>query len=466
MKSDPLHLHDTIVAVSTPPGRGGIGVVRLSGPQAKAAALSLFRFGHEAVARDTVESHRMYYGWVCDGDARLDDGYLVWFESPNTFTGEDIVELQLHGSPRVLEQVVRICLKADRDVRLAEAGEFSKRAFLNGKIDLTQAEGIIDLIDAKTDAAARLATQQKSGKLGELIRTGRTVLAFWLAHVEALLDFPEDQVPEIETEKYDGDLGKVQTDLTELLNRSAHAWVYRDGLKITLVGAPNMGKSSLFNRLLDRDRAIVSEISGTTRDVLEEGVDIDGVPVVFTDTAGITESEDRLERLGIERSLKAIAEAELLLILLDSTDPASTLTAFHASLTADAREIVMTKPAIVVHNKTDQSGLSERREAGQIWLSAQADRGVDALRQMIVENYRIADRDQDTPMLTNLRHHEAIRQALAGLNQAIENRRLGLGWDVIAHELREAVEALSAVTGESVDADLHDQIFSRFCIGK
>jgi len=462
-----IDLFSTISARSTPPGRGGIGIVRFSGPDALGIALKVFRFGPELATRETVAPGALHFGWVIAGEEKIDDGYLVFLEAPNSFTGENVVELQLHGSPRGLERVVKLCLAQGENVRLAEPGEFSKRAFLHGKIDLTEAEAIIDLIDARTTRSAELASRQLSGALGEKIRAVRIQLTYHLAHVEAMIDFPEDQVPEINETEFDQVMAESKAEIDTLLKRSEHAWVYRDGLRVAIVGAPNMGKSSLFNALLARDRAIVSPISGTTRDVLEEGVDIEGVPVIFSDTAGITETEDVIERMGIERSLRAIEESALVVLVVVAGTSDNAVRRFLRTVKPIVRTAIEAKPKVTVYNKIDQvEDETARREEESVWLSVKADQGLDLLKAMIVERYLLQDGEGDTLVVTNLRQQQSLRAAQQAITQVIDNRERALGWDVVAHELRDGVEALGKITGESVDAELHDQIFSRFCIGK
>lgn len=501
-----MDLDSTIVAISTPPGRGGIGIIRISGAEALPLALSLFRFGEERLVRSAnkIKPSLAYRGWVVDrqdNDKLVDDGLLLYFKAPNSFTGEEVVELQLHGSPRGLERVLGMLVGSGArhalPLRLALAGEFSRRALIHGRIDLAQAEAIIDIIDAKTARSAELAAQQLLGLLGKKVHETRVVLLGWFAHLEALLDFPEDQVPEIDEVTFDEAIRSTADELARILKQSEHAWIYREGLRVAIVGPPNMGKSSLFNRLLQRDRAIVSAISGTTRDVIEEAVDIEGVPVIFSDTAGITASEDVLEKMGIERSVAAIEAAELLLIVLDASDERSTLESFLGSLEPSVRSLILGKRQIVVWNKSENSvegyrvkaSLSERSlpagEAGfdklrmteggagitgvvpdDMVISVKEDKGIDVLQQAIVAAYKLDGSENEELIVTNLRQRQALEGAASALAKVQENRQLGLGWDVVAYELREATEQLGLVTGANMDSELHDQIFGRFCIGK
>ncbi len=457
-------LDATIVAISTPPGRGGIGVVRLSGDNALTIAQRLFvatKYGDLT----QVASHQMVYGWVQNGEQKVDEGYAVYLKSPNSFTGEDVVELQIHGSPQALRATVELCLQ--HGARLAEAGEFSRRALIHGKIDLSQAEAIIDLIDAKTSTTAQLAATTLSGNLGSKIREIRQRLNFWFTHVEALLDFPEDQIPEIDEHELKSEIAAANTDLLSMLAASAHAWVYREGLKVALVGEPNMGKSSLFNALLGHDRAIVSEISGTTRDVIEETLDVQGVPVVLSDTAGITCSEDKLEQMSVERSIRAIRAAEVLLLVLDATDETATLERFLATVSPAIKTEFLSKKRILVSNKCDQlspTHISPRADC--VLVSAQSLQGIAELKQRIVADYLLQPLAREAIIVTNLRQIEALRHAQVALDRILQNFALGLGMDVQAHELHEGIAALGEITGDNVDDALHAQIFGRFCIGK
>ncbi|WP_419805029.1 tRNA uridine-5-carboxymethylaminomethyl(34) synthesis GTPase MnmE [Terriglobus sp.] len=454
---------ETIVAVATPPGRGGIAVVRLSGPDSLRIARALVRLKREP------ETHRVRFGHVLDeGGEVLDDALLTYFAAPHSYTGEDVVEISVHGAPVVVQTVVQLSLR--RGARLAHAGEFTERAFLNGRMDLTQAEAVRDLIESSTVAQARLAAEQLGGSLQREVRPAKDALVMLVAALEAGIDFAEDDLQTMPTDEIAARIAALRPALERLLASFAHGRLLREGLRLAIVGRPNAGKSSLFNKLLERDRAIVTPIPGTTRDVVSERAVIGDVPVELLDTAGLRETEDVVERLGVERSHEAIADADLLLHVLDAT-AADEEQEMAAAWVAAGRT-----PVVRVWNKADLLPSEEREGApeGALWTSAVTGEGMDALRGAILRYAGAGGAGAGSgtaagavhAMLTNTRQRDSIARALEGLERGAQAALSGTPHEMLLLDLYEALQGLDALTGQTTADDVLNQIFSTFCIGK
>ncbi len=456
---------DTIVAISTPVGYGGIGIVRVSGEQALACSERVFRPKRR---RSKASSHTVTYGHVVDfetGDV-VDQALLIVMRAPRSYTAEDVVEISCHGGPVPLSQTLNLLLRAG--ARLASPGEFTKRAFLNGRIDLAQAEAVCDMIQAKTDASARLASQQMEGRLSGKVRSIREELLSLLASIEAGIDFPEHDVEELTRSELDGGLRSVRSEISHLLQSAVAGRVFREGVRVSIVGRPNVGKSSLLNALLGHERAIVTAVPGTTRDLIEETASIRGIPFVLTDTAGIRDTEDAVERIGVERAQLALGNADLTIAVFDAT----------MELTSDDFEVIQRahkKPTIVVLNKIDAaSQVTARLElseafGGQDVLEVSALRGtgmdavIDALFTMATGDRRI---DVESATVTNIRHQECLSRAKRHVEEALVALSEEVPYDLTSIDIRSAVDALGLITGETAEEDLLDTIFRRFCIGK
>jgi len=441
---------DFIAAIATAPGRGGIGVVRVSGPDLRTLV--------QGVAGRALSPRRATRARFLDGEGKaIDDGIAVYFPAPHSYTGEDVLELQGHGGPVVQRLVLERCIQLG--CRLAEPGEFTRRAYLNDKLDLTQAESVIDLIDAATAAAARSAMRSLQGDFSQQIQTLISSLTGLRALVEATLDFPEEEIDFLKQHDAAGRLRRVSSDLTRVLEASRQGSLLRDGLKVVLAGRPNVGKSSLLNAMSGRDAAIVTDVPGTTRDTIREAISIGGLPVHVIDTAGLRESGDRIERLGIERTRLAIQDADLVLLVIDGI----------AGETADDRQIAASLPhgvrRIRIVNKIDQTGLAasvaEDGDMTTVRLSARTGAGLDALRATI---WAVAGwHGEEGTILARARHIEALQVARAHLDAAAGKEAT---LELFAEELRLAQEALGSITGKVTADDLLGDIFSRFCIGK
>jgi tRNA modification GTPase len=455
--------NDTIVAISTPPGRGGIGIVRLSGPQAASIAVQLVRLRHpleHARARlaDVLDASDE------DGEAvRIDEALVTYFAAPNSYTSEELVEIAAHGSPVVLDLLLRRALSLG--ARLAEPGEFTHRAFVSGRLDLTQAEAVRDLIDAQTLTQARQAASQLGGALSRRVQPVKQGLVELVALLEAGIDFGEDDVDVTPASEIARRIDALTPPLTALEASFARGRIVHGGLTLAIVGRPNVGKSSLFNRLVERDRAIVTATPGTTRDLVTERISLGGIPLELVDTAGLREPLEEVEQLGIARSREALADAALVLIVLDATQP----------LHEDERALIdgiTGRPAILVMNKSDldPAELMPARAAASagvpaVRTSALSGEGLPELRERILA-LATGGASSEPGMLTSLRHHQAVTSALAALADAALANASAIPHEMILLDLYRALWALDSLTGATTPDDILNLIFSTFCIGK
>ena len=441
---------DTIAAIATAPGRGGIGVVRVSG-----ASLGAFAF--ELCGREPKPRTAHFMRFLDAEERVIDEGILLYFSAPASFTGEDVLELQGHGGPVVMQMLLERCLQLG--ARLAEPGEFTRRAFLNGKLDLAQAESVADLIEASTAAAARSAVRSLSGRFSEEVHRIVDALIDLRMLVEATLDFPEEEIDFLESARALPRLDAIRAQVEELLDRARQGALLRSGLNVVLVGEPNVGKSSLLNQLAGEDRAIVTEIAGTTRDALRETIQIEGIPLHIIDTAGLRETVDTVERIGIERTWREIERADVILRLVDAVQG-------EPSDDDIDRRLPPSVQRITVVNKIDLVGLAAGRSevAGRIRLqvSARSGEGVELVRQALLRIAGWHAHGEDV-ILARERHLTALRKALAHVIEA--GGQLG-ALELFAEELRLAQEQLGEITGEFTADELLGVIFSRFCIGK
>jgi tRNA modification GTPase len=451
----------TIVAVATPAGRGGIGVVRLSGNNALSIAQQLFQKLSGSSPRHA------HYGILRDVDGtRIDDAIATYYKAPHSYTGEDVIEIATHGSPVVLEWLLRRCVTLGATP--ARAGEFTERAFLRGRLDLTEAEAVRDLIDAQTLEQAKLAAEQMSGSIAAEIRPAKDALIVLIATLEAGIDFAEDDTPTMAADEIVASIRKVQQPLQTLLASFTHGRLMREGLQLAIVGKPNAGKSSLFNRLVEQDRAIVTSTPGTTRDVIAERVNLNGIPVELLDTAGIRETTDEAERMGVERSRRAIADADAVLLVVDAAEMAEsqtdTLAAYLERPWADA---LQGRPLLVAWNKADlhHSTYPFPVDATSVITSAATGEGIAELREQIL---RMAGSQPSAAgaTLTNLRQRDAVQSAMEALERAVDAANIGIPHEMVLLDLYECLRALDALTGQTTADDVLHYIFSSFCIGK
>ena len=448
---------DTIAAISTPLGEGAISIVRLSGANALKIAGEVFRGKN----LEEVASHTINYGHVFDQDTLLDEVMVSVMRAPKTFTREDIVEINTHGGIAVTQEILQVLLR--HGARLAEPGEFTKRAFLNGRMDLAQAESVMDLIRAKTDKAANIAVKQLNGSLSVLINSIRQEILEALAQVEVNIDYPEyDDVETMTSQMLIEKTAHFQALLTHLLATAKRGKILREGLKTAIIGRPNVGKSSLLNQLLREEKAIVTDIAGTTRDVITEFANIGGVPLELIDTAGIRETEDIVEKIGVERSVKTLKEADLILLVLDAS---SALTKKDVELL----KLSTSSHRIILLNKTD---LPEKIEWNQlpegfIRISALNNENLDAVEEKINALFFAGSMDaKDATVLSNARHIGLVEKALAALTEANAGLAAGLPVDLVQVDVTRCWQILGEITGEAAPDELITQLFSQFCLGK
>lgn len=458
---------DTIAAIATPPGEGGIGIVRISGRD----ALCILERVFWPVRAGTWRPYRMRYGRVVDqAGETVDEALAVFMRRPHSFTAEDAAEISVHGGPLVLERVLQLVLGAG--ARAANPGEFTMRAFLNGRIDLAQAEATLDIITARTTAALALAEAQLGGWLSGELRHVREQLLGPLAYCTALVDFPED---EVEPQDVAPPLQAALHALDTLVATAQQGIIYRQGARATLVGRPNAGKSSLLNALLRVDRAIVTPIPGTTRDTLEETANLGGVPVVLTDTAGIVETDDPVERIGVMRSRQALAAADLVLMVVDASCAPTDADREIAALTEGKRVILVLNKVDLLDTSGSASIVIRLQEYGRIRnnpfdatvaVSALTGQGLAALAAAVAQQLLGNVSQADGRMVTSARHRDALARAADHVRDALSGYGRGVTPDLLAVDLTAALSAIGEVTGESVGDDLLHAIFSRFCIGK
>lgn len=455
---------DTIAAISTPPGEGAISIVRMSGEEAVSIAQKVFS-GKDLTQ---AKSHTINYGHIVDPKTHeeIDEVMVSLMLAPKTFTREDVVEINCHGGIVATNRILQLLLV--NGARLAEPGEFTKRAFLHGRIDLTQAESVMDLIRAKTDRSMKIALNQLDGNLSHLIDSLRKDILDVLAQVEVNIDYPEyDDVEEMTTKLLKEKAIEIKQRIEQLLKTASQGKIMREGLATALVGRPNVGKSSLLNHLLHEDKAIVTDVAGTTRDVIEEYVNVSGVPLKLIDTAGIRETDDKVEKIGVERSKKAIEQSDLVLLVLNAAE----------SLTKEDLELIRLtndKKRIIILNKTDLEEKLDRKELAEISENAPVyatsilkNEGVEALEEAISKLFfNGIENSQSTVMVTNARHIALLKKAQNSLDSVLEGISSGMPVDLVQIDMTKAWNLLGEITGESYEDELLDQLFSQFCLGK
>ena len=458
---------DTIAAIATPVGVGGIGIVRLSGPGAIQIAASVFapQDGSSLLGQGT---HTFQYGRVRDpaSGETIDEAIALVWRAPRSYTREDVVEISVHGGPVPLRRALSAVM--DSGARLAEPGEFTKRAFLAGRIDLAQAEAVCDLIAAKTQASGRLAVRQLEGRLSEAVFDARSSLLELLARIEAGIDFPEHDVEEVTRSQLRQGLEGALKRVADLAGTAAVGRVYREGVRVAIVGRPNVGKSSLLNALLGQERAIVTSVPGTTRDLIEETVSIEGMPFVLIDTAGLRRAQDEVEQIGVSRAERALREADISLVVVDAA--AGLLEEDTDVLrSASSGRVVVTVNKIDLSREGSEATVTQVRDLGHpvIRVSALTMEGLDDLRKALCHAVVSgAGVESEPAVVTSARHEDCLLQAESAIQRAIEGLDSMVPYDLISIDIRAALDRLGLITGETASDDLLDAIFSRFCVGK
>ena len=475
--SEPGADGETIAAISSPAGEGAIALLRISGPDAIVMADRVFR-GRQKPSE--FRSHVQHLGELVEGERVVDQVMLSVHRAPHSYTGEELVEISCHGGILVTARVLEVCLRAG--ARAARPGEFSERAFHNGKMDLTQAEAVIDLIRAQTDLAMRAATEQLQGRLGAEVNAIRDALVDLLAHVEAAIDFPEEDIAPDESERLRARLGGIRADIDRLLGTAEHGRILREGVRVVIYGATNAGKSSLLNRLLGYERAIVSPIPGTTRDTIEEVINLRGIPVRLLDTAGVRESADELERAGIARTEKSLEAADLILHVVDqSTGVGGTCFRMsgpgrgvsnrpdvrkHVPPPAPADSVADTAHEILLLNKSDLPEHPDWREVDALRISCVSHDGLAGLEDAILSRIGEQHVQPENSVAINARHRDCLRRALEACERAAATLAANYSPEYAALDLRAALDAVTEVIGSAGDDAILDSVFAQFCIGK
>lgn len=440
---------DTIVAVATPPGRGGVGIIRVSGPQTKKIAKSVL--GN--LPKSYKASHKLFK----DKNAEtLDDGVAIYFPAPNSFTGEDVIELQGHGGPVVMDMLLQRCIELG--ARLAKPGEFSERAFLNDRLDLTQVEAIADLIDSTSEQAARSALRSLQGEFSNAINSLLIKMIEMRVYVEAALDFPEEEIDFLADDSVKQRMQDIKATLVEIRTKAQQGSLLRNGLNLVIIGEPNAGKSSLLNVLAGNDTAIVTHIAGTTRDILQESINLDGIPLHIIDTAGLRDSNDPVEKIGIDRAWKALEKADLAILLLDDSQASNK----HEEI---LKKIPDSLQLVKVHNKIDLSNNPEGIRNHEVYISAKQNLGIEELKSHIKEKVGYQDNSEDI-FIARRRHLEALQNTQLYVDKAENQLTEFNAGELMAEELRLAQDELGKITGKFTSDDLLGEIFSSFCIGK
>lgn len=455
-------MEQTICAISTAMGESGIGIVRISGKNALEIGQKIF-----LPATDIKREHRkLQYGWIINKEGqKVDEVLFVEMFSPNTYTKEDMVEVYTHGGVISTKRVLE-CILKNEDIRLAEPGEFTKRAFLNGRIDLVQAEAVIDLIKAKTEQEHKMSMNQLQGRLTQEIKELSQEMLSLLAHVEMIINFTEDLEDEVDTSLIGAKIQNILEQVNKILSTKNHGKILRDGIETTILGKPNVGKSSLMNALLKENRAIVTDIPGTTRDIIQEYINLDGILLKINDTAGIRETSDIVEKIGVDKTIELLDKTDLILLLLDQS----------TGVTAEDKEIldlINQKPVIVLLNKIDIDDKIAKEEilkklpyAYIIKSSMTEKKGLEELVKYISEIFEAGKLQKESVILTNVRQIHLLEEARKELEMALEDYNHQVSIDCIDVSLKAAWEKLGEITGENISEDIIDKIFADFCIGK
>ncbi|MCF8001514.1 MAG: tRNA uridine-5-carboxymethylaminomethyl(34) synthesis GTPase MnmE [Halanaerobiales bacterium] len=457
---------DTIAAIATPFGTSGTGKVRISGPDAINIGSKIFE-ASSGIDIKEADSHTAHHGYVENPKSgkTVDEVLAIVMIKPRSFTGENVLEFDCHGGMVPLEAVLELTL--EYGARMAEPGEFSRRAFMNGKLDMAQAEAIIDVINSKTEKSLNIAMEQLKGGLSDKVNNVKDDVMELLAHLEASIDFPEDEIEGFNSNQLEERLKKIKEPIQKLIKTAKQGKLYQEGIKTVIVGKPNVGKSSLLNYLLQENRAIVTDVPGTTRDVIEEYINLDGIPLKVIDTAGVRESEDVVEKIGVEKTRESLKKADLVLMMLDVSQ----------GLTKEDKQVynlIKGQPTIVVVNKTDLDKnidieeLEEQfKEHPLLWTSVKEEKGMEELKNTILEEifHEQINVDSDV-MVTKVRHREALNKAYQSIEKVEQSLKDGMPYDFLTIDLKDVLFYLGSITGETVTDDIIDQIFSDFCLGK
>jgi len=460
-----MNFIDTIAAIATPIGEGGIGIIRISGPKALSIGRHILRTPKSGLF-STIEPRRVYYGYVVDPEQEvtLDEVLFFYAPKPRSFTAEDVIEIQAHGGTLVLSKILQQVLRSG--ARLAEPGEFTMRAFINGRIDLVQAESVIDLIRAKTDKAHQLALSQLNGRATRYLQQIESNLYQILVNMEALLDFPEEGIPDLEKARIQTEISQIIEKLQQMLATVDEGRKIREGIQITIVGRPNVGKSSLLNALSQEEKAIVTDIPGTTRDIVDVQLQLRGIPIVLNDTAGLRETDNPIEQIGIQRAEQSLEQSQFILAVFDISQPLNDEDRFVLQRLEGKKVLVVLNKADLQH-RLSLDELSGYHLGDPVLVSSLTGEGIERLEQRLVQEIGVGNLQvDDRPMLSRLRHRNALEtaiEALQSFNFGLEQQQ---SEDLLAVDLRSALSAIGEITGKNVNEEVLHGIFASFCIGK
>lgn len=457
---------DTIAAISTASGNGGIGIIRISGKECFEILDKIF-LPKQKQKIEEISGYSIKYGHIINLQTgeKIDEVLVSYFKNPKSYTTENMCEINSHGGTIIERQILEQCLLAG--AKIAEPGEFTKRAFLNGRIDLSQAEGIIDLINAKTDKEAKASFNQLEGRLSQKIQEIRKDILDIMADIEASIDYPEYDIEEVSNQKAVNQINRIQDKLEKLEKSFNTGKILKEGIHTVIIGKPNSGKSSLLNAILNEERAIVSGVEGTTRDTIEEMIHIQGIPLKLIDTAGIRNAQDEIEKIGVEKALKLLEEADFIISIFDNTKPLE-------KEDIQILDLIQNKKAVILLNKIDEKDIQleqteeiKRINKPVIKISAKKKQGIEMLYKQILEMFTLNEIEiNNGDLITNIRHKEQIRKAIEAIKQGKEALEENMPIDLIAISMKQTLEELSAITGENVSEDIIAEIFSKFCLGK
>ena len=455
----------TIAAISTATGNGGIGIIRMSGKKSFEILNKFFVPSNKN--NQEINGYTMKFGYIVNPDTqeKIDEVLVSFFVSPKSYTTENMCEINSHGGIIVEKKILELCLK--NGAELAEPGEFTKRAFLNGRIDLTQAESVIDLINSKSDNEAKASINQLEGNLSKKIHEIRNKLLDVMADIEANIDYPEYDIEEITNKKIEKVLNEIKNDLINLSNSFENGKILKEGVKTIILGKPNAGKSSLLNSILNEERAIVSEYAGTTRDTIEEFVNIDGITLKLIDTAGIRKTDDKIEEIGVKRALKLAEESDLIIAIFDGSKELDDEDLEILKIIKNKKSIILLNKKDIGDKKLENNEIIKEASNNIVKISAKTGDGIEEIYKKISELFKVKEIEMnDGVIITNIRHKNQIDKALKSVNEAIESNNSGLPIDIVSIPIKQILSDLSAITGEDVSEDIINEIFSKFCLGK
>ncbi len=457
-------MFDTVAAISTPRGEGGIGIVRISGDNAFEIVEKIFKSKNN-IKLSEAKSHTMHYGYIYDEDKMLDEVLVSIMKAPNTYTCEDIVEINCHGGFLITHEILELVLK--NGANYAKQGEFTKRAFMNGRIDLSQAESVIELIKGKTEQSIENSLKQLRGDLREKINELKAKIIDVASHVNVVIDYPEEGIDEPLPEQLHQNLVEVKRDIEILINSYEKGKILKEGIKTTIVGKPNVGKSSLLNALLKEERAIVTHIPGTTRDIIEEVININGIPLILVDTAGIRETDDLVENIGVSKSKTSIQNSDLILFVIDSSKDISDEDIQIFSY-MDKKEIIGILNKVDIKNNSIDFHSKFKEINYWVEISAKENQGINDMEEIIYKQIidQKIENSSSNIIITNVRHKAALEKTKQGIENIFDTMRQNFPLDLISVDLKEALDSLAEITGEITSEDILDNVFEKFCVGK